>query len=57
MEDNLPAQPPSDQQEAELSETPPKRDPKKAAGSLNPKEKTAFYEAVVKKPGKRLHDR
>ena len=40
-------------QQPEAGEAPPKKDPKKAAGSLNPKETGAFYEAVIGKPGKR----
>jgi hypothetical protein len=42
-----------DQEEAAVSEVPPKKDPTKAAGSLNPREKTAFYEAVAQKSRKR----
>jgi len=36
-----------DQQEAEISEVPPKKNPKEAAASLNPKERNAFYETLV----------
>jgi hypothetical protein len=43
----------TDQQEPEVSQTPPKQDPKKAAGSLNPKEKAPFYEAIVRQSAKR----
>jgi hypothetical protein len=42
-----------DQQESEASEVPPKKNPKTAAGSLNPKERTAFYQALVEKRTKR----
>jgi hypothetical protein len=42
-----------DPQQSEVGEAPPKKDPKKVAGSLNPKETTAFYEAVLGKSGKR----
>ena len=56
MEDKPSAQPAPDQQETESSETPPKQDPEKAAGSLNPKAKTVFYDAVVKKSSKRPRD-
>jgi hypothetical protein len=49
-----PEQPPSpeapDPKEAQV---PPRKDPKKAAGSLNPKEKNAFYEAIVQKTSRR----
>jgi hypothetical protein len=41
------------QQQSEVGEAPSKKDPKKVAGSLNPKETTAFYEAVLGKSGKR----
>lgn len=44
---------PMDAEESKSSETPPKKNPKTAAGSLNPKEKNAFYQAVVDKRGKR----
>jgi hypothetical protein len=43
----------SDQAEGAPGETPPKKDPKNAAGSLNPKEKNAFYEAVLPRSSKR----
>jgi hypothetical protein len=59
--DDKPTPPPDaneqGEQEAKGGEVPPTKDPKKAAGSLNPKEKTAFYEAVAKKTGKRKQDR
>jgi hypothetical protein len=42
-----------DQQESEAAEVPPKKNPKTAAGSLNPKERTAFYQAIVEKRDKR----
>jgi hypothetical protein len=40
-----------DQQESEASEV--QKNPKTAAGSLNPKERAAFYQALVEKRGKR----
>ena len=40
-------------QETAPNAVPPKKDPAKAAGSINPREKTAFYDAVLKKTAKR----
>jgi hypothetical protein len=42
-----------DQPESETPPVPPTKDPKKAAGSINPKEKNAFYDAFVQKADKR----
>jgi hypothetical protein len=57
MESNTNPEDKTDRQEAEVSQVPPKTNPKNAAGSLNPRERTAFYEAVVQKgpkgPGNR----
>ncbi|MFO1500247.1 MAG: hypothetical protein U1G07_17975 [Verrucomicrobiota bacterium] len=39
----------TDKEENKATEAPPSTDAKKAAGSLNPKQKNAFYEAVVQK--------
>lgn len=42
-----------DREEAEVSQVPPKRSPKNAAGSVNPREQNAFYQAVVDQTRKR----
>jgi hypothetical protein len=52
MKTKEPKTPTMDQEEAQVSAVPPRQNPKNAAGSLNPKEKNAFYEAVLRKPGK-----
>jgi hypothetical protein len=53
MESNQPKAPAVDQPESETPPVPPTKDPKKAAGSINPKEKNAFYDAFVQKADKR----
>ena len=53
MEPKPPRPSTEEKPQAPASDVPPKEDPEKVAGSINPKQKAAFYEAVIGKAGKR----
>ena len=53
MNEKLKDSAPADKEEAPATGVPPTKDPKKVAGSIDPKAKGPFYEAVAQKTRKR----
>ncbi len=53
MEPNDPKAPPVNPQESNVEPVSTTKDPKKVAGSINPKQKNVFYDSFVQKADKR----